>query len=192
VERDAGLSLIARPRVLRLAEAAAGGLGRLVLLAVVLVLTAGFAPTLLGLHRYVLTGVSMEPAIPRGSLIFDETVPVADLRVGDVITYVPPGADRPLSHRIVSIALRGGERRFATKGDNNAVADPATFTLPHATQARVRFSIPYAGWPFIAASLPGLRMWLVAVPAFLLAFWALAGVWRQGGALVREQAASEA
>jgi hypothetical protein len=97
---------------------------------------------------------------------------------------------RPLSHRITAIAVRGGRRRFRTKGDNNAVADPGTFTLPHATQARVRFSIPYAGWPFIALTRPGLRVWLIAVPAFLLAFRALARVWRQGGEILREQAAA--
>ncbi|MEA2281236.1 MAG: signal peptidase [Solirubrobacteraceae bacterium] len=178
-------------RTFRLASLAAGGLGRVMLMVVVAVLAAGFAPTLLGLHRYVLTGVSMEPAIHRGSLIFDEEVPVSDLRVGDVITYVPPGAAHPLSHRIVSIAARGGERRYRTRGDNNPVADPAAFALPHPTQARVRFSIPYVGWPFIAMSRPGLRVWLVAVPAFVLAFWALAGVWREGGALLRERAAAQ-
>jgi signal peptidase len=139
----------------------------------------------------VLTGSSMEPAIHRGSLIFDEEVPVADLRVGDVITYVPPGAARAVSHRIVSIEGHG-ERRLRTKGDGNAVADPEPFTLPHPTQARVRFSIPFAGWAFIAMSRPGLRTWLVAVPAFLLAFWAIAGIWREGGAILRRQAASEA
>src|SRR3954469_3749242 len=90
-------------RALRLASLAAGALGRVVLVAVVTVLAAGFAPTLLGLDRYVLTGVSMEPSIPRGPLVFDEEVPVADLRVGDVITYVPPGPVHPLSHRIVSV-----------------------------------------------------------------------------------------
>jgi signal peptidase len=179
-------------RALRLASLAAGGLGRVMLVAIVAVLAAGFAPTLVGLHRYVLTGVSMEPAIHRGSLIFDEEVPVADLRVGDVITYVPPGAVHPLSHRIVSITARGGERRYRTRGDNNPVADPAIFALRHPTQARVRFSIPYVGWPFIAMSRPGLHVWLVAMPAFLLAFWALAGVWREGGAILRERAAAEA
>jgi signal peptidase len=166
----------------------AGGLARVVLLAVVVLLGAAFAPALLGYHRYVLTGASMEPALHRGSLIFDEEVPVAALRVGDVVTYTPPGQLRPLSHRIVAIAARAGERRFRTKGDNNPVADPATFTLPHPTQARVRFSIPYLGWVFIALDRRGLRVWLVAVPAFLLAFWGLAGVWREGGAILRERA----
>ena len=177
------------PRSLRPVSLVAGGVGRVVLAAIVLVLAAGFAPTLLGLHRYVLTGSSMEPALHRGSLVFDEEVPVASLRVGDVITYVPPGMTRPLSHRITSVEVRGARRLFRTRGDNNPVADPAEFSLPHATQARVRFSIPYAGWPFIAMSRPGLRVWLIAVPAFLLAFWALASVWREGGAILRERGA---
>ena len=56
----------------------------------------------------------------------------------------------------------------------------------------MRFSIPYAGWPFIAMSRPGLRVWLVAVPAFLLAFCSVAAVWREGGAILRDRAAAEA
>ena len=31
----------------------------------------------------------------RGSLVFDEVVPVDDLKVGDVITYRPPAGVRP-------------------------------------------------------------------------------------------------
>ena len=75
----------------RLASKAAGGLGRLVLLAGVLVLAATFLPSLLGYQRYVLVGHSMEPTIHRGSLVFDEIVPAEALRRGDVITYIPPG-----------------------------------------------------------------------------------------------------
>ena len=60
----------------RLASMAAGGLGRLVLLAGVLVLCATFLPSLLfGYQRYVLVGHSMEPTIHKGSLVFDEIVP---------------------------------------------------------------------------------------------------------------------
>ena len=62
----------------RLASMAAGGLGRLVLLAGVLALCATFLPSLLfGYQRYVLVGHSMEPTIHKGSLVFDEIVPVA-------------------------------------------------------------------------------------------------------------------
>ena len=49
---------------------------------------------------------SMEPAIPTGSVVYDEVVPVEDLEVGDVITFVPPpeyGIAEPVTHRIVEI-----------------------------------------------------------------------------------------
>ena len=89
-------------------------------------------------------------------------------------------------------ATRGTQRRFRTKGDNNAVADPSTFSFNEPTQARVKFSIPYLGWIFIALTTPGLRIWLIAVPAALLALWAAFAVWREGGDLLREQSAAEA
>jgi hypothetical protein len=114
----------------RLASMAAGGLGRLVLLAGVLVLAATFLPSLLGYQRYVLVGHSMEPTIHKGSLVFDEIVPAAALRRGDVVTYIPPTSKEPVTHRILSIS-RGphGERVYRTKGDNNASADLRPFTL---------------------------------------------------------------
>src|SRR5262245_49492552 len=77
------------------ASMAAGGLGRLVLLAGVLVLAATFLPSLLGYQRYVLVGHSMEPTIHKGSLVFDEIVPAEALRRGDVITYIPPTSKEP-------------------------------------------------------------------------------------------------
>jgi signal peptidase len=169
----------------RLASKAAGGLGRLVLLAGVLVLCATFLPSLLGYQRYVLVGHSMEPTIHKGSLVFDEVVPVEALRVGDVLTYVPPTTREPVSHRIVTIE-RGphGERVFRTKGDNNAAADLRPFTLDEPRQARVAFAIPYLGWLFVLLAMQEARIFLIALPGVLLALWGLYGVWRQGGELL--------
>ena len=169
----------------RLASKAAGGLGRLVLLAGVLVLCATFLPSLLGYQRYVLVGHSMEPTIHKGSLVFDEIVPVAALRVGDVLTYVPPTTREPVSHRIVTIE-RGphGERVFRTKGDNNDAADLRPFTLDKPRQARVAFAIPYLGWLFVLLAMQEARIFLIALPGVLLALWGLYGVWRQGGELL--------
>ena len=47
-------------------------------------------PAALGYHRYVITGDSMSGSIDRGSIAFDDEVPVSELREGDVITYDPP------------------------------------------------------------------------------------------------------
>ena len=169
----------------RLASTAAGGLGRLVLLAGVLVLAATFLPSLFGYQRYVLVGHSMEPTIHKGSLVFDEIVPAGALRRGDVVTYIPPTSDEPVTHRILSIS-RGprGERVYRTKGDNNPSADLRPFTLDEAHQARVAFAIPYLGWIFIVLAMQEARILLIALPGLLLALWALYGVWRQGGELL--------
>ena len=179
-----------RSNARRLASMAAGGLGRLVLLAGVLVLCATFLPSLAGYQRYVLVGRSMEPTIHKGSLVFDEIVPVAALRKGDVITYVPPVTKKPVTHRIISVG-RGprGERVFRTKGDNNRDPDLRPFTLDDPTQARVAFAIPYLGWLFILLAMQEARIFLIALPGVLLALWALYGAWRQGGELLAASSA---
>ena len=72
----------------------------------------------------------MSGTYDKGSLVLDEVVPVADLEVGDVITYMPPTGDHLITHRIAWIGRgAGGARIFRTKGDANPVADPWTFKL---------------------------------------------------------------
>ncbi len=105
-------------------------------------------PAAFGLQRYVITGTSMSGSIDRGSVVFSEVVPVTDLEVGDVITYQPPsetGIDHLVTHRIVAIE----DDQFRTKGDAVPEADPWTFELESASQARVEYDIPYVGWIFI-------------------------------------------
>ena len=115
-------------------------------------LAVTFVPGLLGYQRYVLVGGSMEPTIHRGSLVFDEIVRVRELREGDVITYVPPGARKAVTHRIISAKhQKTGSPVFRTQGDTNAAADMRPFKLDQPHQARYRFSVPYLGWVFIAA-----------------------------------------
>jgi signal peptidase I len=148
--------------------------GWLVLLAGGLLLVV---PTLLGLDRYVIVGGSMGPTIERGSLVFDEDVPVSELAVGDVITYVPPastGITRFVTHRIVEVDVDdAGMRSFRTKGDANAAADPWTFELPAERQNRVRFTVPFAGHVLLVLSDPSKRVLLIGIPAGLVAVRAL-------------------
>jgi signal peptidase len=173
-----------RPTLLRVA----GGLGRAVLGLACLVLIASLVPAVLGYERYVLVGRSMEPTLTRGSLVFDEVVPTASLKVGDVITYVPPGASVPTTHRIVRTEIGAdGRRVFRTKGDNNAKEDLHPFTLDRPTQTRVAFSVPYAGHLFILLADPRARMLLLAFPALLLALLGLAKLWRDAGVLLEQQ-----
>jgi signal peptidase len=138
-------------------------------------------PALAGYQRYVIVSGSMTGTYDRGSVVFDRVVPTSALHTGDVITYRPPadsGIDHLVTHRIHAIATHGGARVYRTKGDANAVADPWTFTLPNATQARVSFHVPYAGFAVAALSDRRLRMLVVGLPALLIAVSSLASLWR--------------
>jgi len=152
-------------RLRRLAIDVASGL---VLLLAALILI----PAALGLQRYAIAGGSMSGTYDVGSLVFEEVVPVEDLEVGDVITYVPPagsGIDNLVTHRIVEI--KGSS--FRTKGDANPDVDPWTFELTAATQARVRWHVPFAGYPFLALQDRSVRMLLIGLPAGLIALLSL-------------------
>jgi signal peptidase len=111
-----------------------------------LVVVAVVVPRLAGATPYtVLTG-SMTPAYPPGTLVVVRPVDVADVRIGDVVTYqLRSGEPDVATHRVVGIGWSAdGERVLTTQGDANPVADP----LPvHAVQVRgeVWYAIPWVG-----------------------------------------------
>ena len=147
------------------------------------------APALIGWQRYAIVSGSMTGTYDKGSLVLDEVVPVRDLRVGDVITYMPPARDHLITHRIVALGRDAtGARVFRTKGDANPVADGWTFRLDRPTQARVRLGIPYAGHALSALGRRDVRMVLIALPALLIAGFSLVGLWRRLGAMAEATA----
>ena len=152
------------------------------LLVAVLAALAALAPALWGWQRYAIVSGSMTPTFAQGSLVFAEVVPVADLLVGDVITYTPPAGDHLVTHRISWIGRDDtGGRIFRTKGDANPVADPWTFRLDGGTQARVRFGVPYAGHALSALGRRDVRMLVIALPALLIAAVSITKLWRRLG-----------
>jgi signal peptidase len=150
-------------------------------------------PGVLGYERYVIVSGSMTGAYDRGSIVFDKEVPVADLKVGDVITYQPPPgtiSDDLVTHRIAWIGTdEQGGRAFRTKGDANPSVDPWTFSLDKPEQARVAFSVPYVGYLLSVLSIPIVRVLAIGIPAVLLAFLILAGIWRDAGEEARRREA---
>jgi signal peptidase len=174
-----GTTMTAVRRAGRLASGAALAVA---VLAALLVL----APAVCGWQRYAIVSGSMTGTYDRGSLVLDEVVPVSALRVGDVITYLPPagaGPDHLVTHRIASIERdASGARVFRTKGDANPVADPWTFRLGGQTQARVRLGVPYVGYGLSALGRRDVRMVAIALPALLIAAFSMLRLWRQLGA----------
>jgi signal peptidase len=163
----------------RAGRIASGAVLALAALAALLVLV----PSLLGLQRYVIVSGSMTGTYDQGSLVLDDVVPVSALAAGDVITYRPPAGDHLITHRIAWIGRDRQGRVFRTKGDANPVVDPWTFRLDRTTQARVRASVPYAGYALAALGRRDVRLALIALPAVLIAAFNVAGLWRRLGAL---------
>jgi signal peptidase len=165
---------------LRRARAAAGAAAVAAALALGALM---LVPPLAGYERYVITGESMSPAIERGAIVYAKPVPVAALRVGDVITYTPPGGGGKVTHRIVWAGRStSGARAFRTRGDANASPDPWRFELRGPTQARVAADVPYVGYALAALAVRWVRVLLIGVPAALMAVGVLAGAWRDGRA----------
>jgi len=124
---------------------------------------------LLGLSLFVITGKSMTGEIPKGALAIDRAVPVSELAVGDVITFVPPGGSGNVTHRIIAIEPNAqGEPVFTTKGDYNESADPWHFTLDSPAQARYVFHIPYLGYGLSLFTDRLVRTVILAVVALII------------------------
>jgi signal peptidase len=149
-------------------------------------------PKARGYETYVITGKSMTGSISRGALIYSQPVPVGELRVGDVITFAPPGSSKPVTHRLIGIERsQSGEPVFRTQGDNVLSPDPWAMTPSTPTTPRYVAQIPYLGYVVAAFSLPVGRVLLILLPAVLVALGILRRVWVEAGeAVAREGGAS--
>jgi len=156
--------------------------------ALVIVVLVIVVPALLGLQRYVITGGSMTGAISKGSVIYSRLTPVEQLKVGDIITFHPPGHSAPVTHRIIGIdAGQDGTLVFRTKGDFNEAADPWKVSLVEPRQARYVFHIPAIGYFLAALAIRQVRMILIGLPALVIAVSLLWSLWKKAGDEVERQ-----
>jgi signal peptidase len=133
-----------------------------------------FAP-LFGGRALAIAGGSMEPAIPRGSLVL--ALPGAAYGVGDVVAIQSGGAT-PYTHRIIRLAERDGRPYFETKGDSSPGPDPQLVPLD-ALIGRVAFVMPYLGFlVFLVASGAGL-FGLLLLGAAILALSSAVEAWEE-------------
>jgi len=116
-------------------------------LAVVLLLAAVtiLVPRFTGSVPLTVLSGSMEPTLPVGSLVVVRPVEAADVRIGDVVTYLPnPDDPTAVTHRVTGITHRtDGGRTFTLQGDANDAPD-----LPvqdHQVRARVWYVVHHLG-----------------------------------------------
>ena len=155
-------------------------------------------PSILGYHRYVIISGSMEPAIPTGSIVYDKAVPVDDLKVGDVITFLPPpeyGLAYPVTHRIHEIGkapanqqdAAAAGRTFRTKGDANPAPDPWTIILHSDHQDRVEHHIPKLGYVYEWLSQRWVQILVFGIPALIIGIIIIRALWKEAGYAVVEE-----
>ncbi len=127
----------------------------------------------LGHPVFVVAGPSMEPAIGVGSAIVLERVRPGQLAVGDVVS-LRSGSDRAVfTHRVIRIAVQGGEVWVETKGDANAGPDPS-ITAASAIAGRVAIVVPGAGYLLTLLSSPaGVALVLSAGATLIVLGWLL-------------------
>jgi signal peptidase len=155
-------------------------------------------PSLLGFHRYVIISGSMEPTIPVGSVVYDKAVPVAELAVGDVITFVPPpdyGIESPVTHRIFEIsaapplerAHAAAGRMLRTKGDANEDPDPWRILLNQTDQDRVEHHLSYLGYLYMWLSRRWVQLLVIGLPALMITIAIARALWQEAGEAVIEE-----
>ena len=125
---------------------------------------------LVGLDVYTVLSGSMEPNLPVGSLIYVQDKNPADLKAGDVITYMV-SEKTVVTHRIIEVVPDENDPsilRFRTKGDANNTEDAGLVHSNNILGSPV-FHIPLLGYiSSYIQSPPGMYVAIGVGAAILL------------------------
>lgn len=147
-------------------------LGVVIAIVVVGVVLGRILPVL-GHQTLVVSGGSMEPAIPVGALVVLSEIPAEAITTGDVVTLRHPETGTIITHRVTRVAELPAGIHVQTKGDANAdpegALSPASWML-----GRVWFSVPLAGYLLQLMTLPsGIVFMLCLAGLIIAALWVL-------------------
>lgn len=135
-------------------------------------------PRLMGWVPLAVLSGSMEPTIPVGSMVVVERLQgeddLADVAVGDVVTFMPRPQDPTLvTHRVVSIGGKAdGSTVLVTKGDANGANDPDPVAAEQ-VRGLVQYHVPYAGYLSNVLNVEQKQQGVVAVAGLLFAYAAV-------------------
>lgn len=134
--------------------------------------------TVTGARIVVFATGSMAPSLPQGAAALSLPVAAAEIQVGDVVTVQRDGAQRPVTHRVVSVETvpdDDARRALVLRGDDNDTPDVEAYVVDRAH--RVTWGGPGLG--VVARGLQDrtvrLALWAGAAGAVLWALWPDAG-----------------
>jgi signal peptidase I len=142
-------------------------------------LLAAAAPLALGDRSFTLRSGSMTPAMETGDVVVTEPISPLSARVGDIVTFVDPeGTGKLFSHRVQSVRPAGEVVHFVTRGDANTSVE--RWSVPaDGSIGKVVYRVPKLGYALVWTGTPEGRIALIAIPALLLCWTALARIWRR-------------
>ena len=157
--------------------ASAVGSGVLTFVTIVLLaLAVGLVvvPKVLGGMSLTVLTPSMEPAISPGDVVVTRGIDVKDakdLRIGDVITFLPyPNDPMLVTHRIVAQSVNAQGYSFITQGDNNNVSDSWGPVNDFQIRGKVLYVVPKIG--YVKEWLGSSTQWIIVGAAVLLIAYA--------------------
>ena len=145
---------------------------------VLTILLSTALPFAVGARSLVVRSGSMTPTIRTGDVVVVRPISPIDAKVGDIVTFQDPdGSGRLLVHRVRAVARHGDKSYFTTQGDANATREHWQVPVD-GTIGSVAHRVPKLGFAVSWISTPVGRIGLIVLPALLLAFSLLAGIWR--------------
>jgi signal peptidase len=126
-----------------------------------------------GLRPFVIRGASMEPSIPRGSIVLATDGPDRPIAPGDVISFREANGTI-VTHRVVGVAGVGDDTLLTTKGDANGAADPAALPAGRVI-GRVAVALPVLGFVSAMLTMPsGIVSIVLLALGLLVLSWLVA------------------
>lgn len=117
-------------------------------------------------NSYVVTSGSMEPEIPKQSIIYTLKVSSDNINVGDTVTYEQDGLI--ITHKVIEKTEENGGASYTTKGVNNAVPDAQPVTHDQ-VQGKKILGVPYYGhFPQFLSTTQGLFVFVILPAAALI------------------------
>lgn len=146
---------------------------------IVALVLAAAVPVVFGGRTFTVMSGSMEPNVSTGDLVLTMPISPGEAKTGDIVTFNDPsGSGKLLTHRIATSKRSGDNYDFVTKGDANTNVErwsvPADGNVGH-----VVMRMPKLGYAMSLTKSPAARVGLIALPALLLAGFALVAIWRK-------------
>jgi len=160
---------------------ASGLLSLLLTVGVLGFLGLAVGPHVFGYRTAVMLTGSMTGTIDRGDLVVSVPRPAQDVRIGDILTFRAPVADRHVeTHRVIDVQhTSGGATEIKTQGDANEAADPWSATISDDTVWETAYVVPKVGHVVQAVRATVVRYGAVWIALGGVVLLGLSLIWQQ-------------